>query len=37
MTFLDPAAQPDLPSASQAKAAAAAASLNLNNIQGDIL
>ncbi|KAF8517632.1 hypothetical protein JB92DRAFT_2905084 [Gautieria morchelliformis] len=32
-----PAAQPDLPSPPQASQAAAAASLDLNNIQGDIL
>ncbi|KAF8590826.1 fungal peroxidase [Ramaria rubella] len=35
--LINPAAQPDLPTASQAVAAAAAASLNLDDIQGDIL
>ncbi|KIJ50725.1 hypothetical protein M422DRAFT_245377 [Sphaerobolus stellatus SS14] len=33
----DPAAQPDLPTVAQAQSAAAAASMNLDDIQGDIL
>jgi hypothetical protein len=37
MSVADPDAQPDLPTAPQAKAAAAAVSLNLDDIQGDIL
>ena len=36
-SIADPAAQPNLPTAPQAQAAAAAASLNLDDIQGDIL
>ncbi|KAJ6616414.1 fungal peroxidase [Mycena sp. CBHHK59/15] len=35
--LINPAAQPDLPSASAAQAAASAATLNLDDIQGDIL
>ncbi|KAF8518411.1 fungal peroxidase [Hysterangium stoloniferum] len=35
--LIDPPAQPDLPPAAQAKTAAAAAGLNLDDIQGDIL
>ncbi|KIJ46058.1 hypothetical protein M422DRAFT_29451 [Sphaerobolus stellatus SS14] len=35
--LINPAAQPDLPTAAQAQAAASAASLNLDDIQGDIL
>ncbi|KAJ7723414.1 fungal peroxidase [Mycena metata] len=35
--LIDPAAQPDLPTAKAAKAAANAVSLNLTDIQGDIL
>jgi hypothetical protein len=33
----DPDAQPDLPTAQAATAAASAASLNLDDIQGDVL